>query len=352
MTRRLARLLLSAAVCASALAAPGILGSAVTGSAMIGSAMIGSAMIGSAAAAPTPVIDLQSHRGGRGEHTEESLYGFARSIELGVTTLELDVVLTRDGVPLVWHDPRIDAEKCRDTRPAALGDPRFPYVGKDVDDLTYRQIQTLVCDVPLKDFPNATPVVGNRIATLGQVFGLAARYPGNTVRFNVETKIEAEQRSRSASPQKFVDTILREVRRAGLLRRVEIQSFDWRSLPLVRAQEPGIPLVALYDETTWKPGSRWLGPVTFEQFDGDVVAAAQAVGFNVLSPAFALSTTTLVQRAHAAGLRVIPWTVNQRADMRAQLAAGVDGIITDYPTRLRQVLAADGRPLPAAFRRP
>ncbi|ALG86664.1 glycerophosphodiester phosphodiesterase [Gordonia phthalatica] len=314
-------------------------------------------MIGTVDAAPNspkagkPAIDLQSHRGGRGEHTEESLYGFARSIELGVTTLELDVVLTRDGVPLVWHDPEIQAEKCRDTLPASLGDKQFPYVGKDVHDLTYKQIQTLACDVPLKDFPNAKPVIGNRIATLPQVFGLAADYPGNTVRFNIETKIEAEKRSRSASPQQFVDTILREVRRAGLTQRVEIQSFDWRSLPLVRAQAPGIPLVALYDETTWKPRSQWLGPVSYEQFDGDVVAAAKSAGFDILSPAFAMSDATLISRAHAAGLRVVPWTVNEVGDMRAQLAAGVDGIITDYPTRLRKVLATDGRPLPQAFQR-
>ena len=340
MSIRLSRILVSAAACAMAAGAAIVPGISAPADAAPDSAV-----------AAGPAIDLQSHRGGRGEHTEESLYGFAKSIELGVTTLELDIVLTRDGVPLVWHDPRIESEKCRDTLPAALGDPQFPYVGKDVHDLTYRQIQTLVCDLPLKDFPQAKPVVGNRIATLSQVFDLAAKYRGNTVRFNIETKIEAEERSRSASPERFVRTILREVRRAGLEKRVEIQSFDWRSLPLVRAQEPGIPLVALYDETTWKPNSRWLGPVSFERFDGDVVAAAKSAGFDILSPAFALSDEALVARAHAAGLRVVPWTVNEKADMRAQLAAGVDGIITDYPTRLRQVLAADGRPLPKAFRR-
>ncbi|MBM7366706.1 glycerophosphodiester phosphodiesterase [Gordonia hydrophobica] len=337
MTNRLSRLLLS--VTAGAVA----IGAVVTGG-----------VTAPAQAAPTAdkaAIDLQSHRGGRGEHTEESLYGFAKSIELGVTTLELDVVLTRDGVPLVWHDPEIMPEKCRDTVPASLGDRQFPYVGKDVHDLTYRQIQTLVCDLPLKDYPAATPVLGNRIATLPQLFGLAAQYRGNRVRFNIETKIEAEKRSRSATPQQFVDTILREVRRAGLQKRVEIQSFDWRSLPLVRAKAPSIPLVALYDETTWTPSSRWLGPVTYQQFGGDVVAAAAHAGFDILSPAFALSDASLVSRAHSAGLRVVPWTVNEKADMRAQLRAGVDGIITDYPTRLREVLAADGRPLPKAYRR-
>ncbi|WOC11220.1 glycerophosphodiester phosphodiesterase [Gordonia sp. MP11Mi] len=296
-------------------------------------------------------VELQSHRGGRGEHTEESLYGFARSLELGVTTLELDVVMSKDSVPLVWHDPQIQADKCRDTLPAFAGDRQFPYVGKDVHDLTHRQIQTLVCDKKLADFPAAKPVTGNRIATLPQVFALAAKYKNNKVRFNIETKIEAEERDRSAQPAVFVSSILREVRRAHLTDRVEIQSFDWRSLPLVRAQEPRIPLVALYDDTTWKPGSRWLGPVDYKRSGGDVVAAAKSVGFDVLSPAFALSDATLVARAHAAGLRVIPWTVNEKADMRKQLSFGVDGVITDYPTRLRSVFRGQGLALPKAYRR-
>lgn len=201
-------------------------------------------------AAPSTAFDLQSHRGGRGEHTEESLYGFARSIELGVSTLELDIVLTKDGVPLIWHDPTVQADKCTDTAPAKAGDPQFPYVGKTIHDLTYAQIQTLTCAKKLAKFPDAKVVENNRIATLPQLFDLVARYRGNTIRYNIETKIEAEERSKSAQPQQFVDRILGAARTAGVLDRIAIQSFDWRSLPLVRAQAPTVPLVALYDATT------------------------------------------------------------------------------------------------------
>lgn len=309
----------------------------------------GAALATPVQAAPSNGFDLQSHRGGRGEHTEESLYGFARSIELGVTTLELDIVLTKDQVPLIWHDPTVQADKCTDTAPATPGDKQFPYVGKTIHDLTYAQVQTLVCAKKLDKFPAAKVVEGNRIATLPQLFDLAAQYKGNGVRFNIETKIEAEERSKSAEPAAFVEKILGAARRAGVLDRIEIQSFDWRSLPLVRAQAPSVPLVALYDATTWKPKSAWLGPVTFEQFDGDVVRAAKSAGFDVLSPDYALSDAKTVTAAHAAGITVIPWTVNEPADMRAQLALGVDGIITDYPTRLRGVLADSGKPLPRAY---
>lgn len=310
-------------------------------------ALGGAALTSPVQAAPSGSFDLQSHRGGRGEHTEESLYGFARSLELGVSTLELDVVLTKDDVPLIWHDPTVQADKCTDTAPAAPGDEQFPYVGKTIHDLTYAQVQTLVCAKKLAAFPEAKVVEGNRIATLPQLFDLVAQYKAGAVRFNIETKIEAEERAKSAEPAAFVAQILGAARRAGVLNRIEIQSFDWRSLPLVRAQAPSVPLVALYDATTWKKNSAWLGPVGYEKYDGDVVRAAKAAGFDVLSPDAELSDAKTVTAAHAAGLKVVPWTVNEEKDMRAQLALGVDGIITDYPTRLRGVLAAAGKPLPA-----
>ena len=84
----------------------------------------------------TETFDLQAHRGGRGENTEESREAFQHALDMGVTTLEFDIVLSKDGVPVVWHDPDIKAEKCADTEPVAKDDPQFPYVGKAVHDLS------------------------------------------------------------------------------------------------------------------------------------------------------------------------------------------------------------------------
>lgn len=307
-------------------------------------------------------FDLQSHRGGRGETTEESLRAFAKSLELGVTTLELDIVLSKDGQPMVWHDPVIDAAKCADTGPAFAGDPQYPYVGKAVHDLTAAQLFTLDCGKLLDGFPDAEVVAGNRIATLPEVFALADSY-GAAVRYNIETKIEAERPELSAAPGEFVDVILRAVRQAGKLDYVEIQSFDWRTLPMVRRAEPRIPLVALWDETTWFPGSPWLGGVDGA---GDPIAGAMAIGADVLSPGYSVpygqtpadpgfalvADEAFNDRAHALGLTVIPWTINDEATMNAQIAAGADGIITDYPSLLRRVMADRGMTLPIAYRKP
>ncbi len=308
------------------------------------------ALLAPPASAQPPEFDLQAHRGGRGETTEESLRAFAKSLELGVSTLELDIVLTKDSQPLVWHDPTIDAEKCADTAPAFAGDPAYPYVGKLVHELTLVQIRTLDCGKRLAEFPNAEVVRGNKIATLPDVFALTDSYRAG-VRFNIETKVEANHPGASAEPQEFVDVILAAVRAAGKVDRVEIQSFDWRTLPMVHRAEPSIPLVALYNEETWAPGSLWLAGEN-PDLVGDPMIGALLVGANVVSPDYALVTgRPYVDRAHGLGLKVIPWAVNDAAAMRAQIAYGVDGIITDFPTLLRGVLADLGTPLPPAYHR-
>ena len=297
---------------------------------MIRGAVVALALAAAMVFAVTPAeasgapFDLQAHRGGRGETTESSLRAFAKSLELGVSTLELDIVLTRDAQPLVWHDPVIEPEKCTDTGPAFAGDPRYPYVGKRVGELTLAQVRTLDCGKLLPEFPEAEVVRGNVIAILPEVFALADSYRAE-VRFNIETKVDA------GNQQQIVEVILAAVRAAGKLDSVEIQSFDWATLPLVRAAEPGIPLVALWER----------GP--------DPIAGAAAVGADIVSPDYSVVNRAFVQRSHELGLRVIPWTVNSADAMREQIAAGVDGLITDYPARARQVLAELGIPLPPAY---
>lgn len=322
-----------------------------------------------AVADPHRPFDLQAHRGGRGMTIEESLPGFAKAIELGVTTLELDIALTADKRPLIWHDPIIQAEKCADTAPAFPGDPRFPYVGKLVHDLTYDQIHTLDCGRKLAEFPAAQELPGNRIATLPELFDLVKSHPGafGTVRYNVETKIEAAHPEQSATPREFVDVILGAVEQAGAIGKVEIQSFDWSSLPLVKARNANIPTVALYDETTFAPNSPWLGPIRYEEHAGDPLDAIKALGADISSPAyvdpwnidakvgdkyFKLTTTAeYVREAHGFGIRVIPWTVNDKATIGLALDQGVDGLITDYPNRARDVMQEKGYPLPRSFRK-
>lgn len=285
-------------------------------------------------------FDLQAHRGGRGEWTENSSGAFSEALMAGVTTLELDVVVSADGVPVVWHDPEIDPEKCEDTQPVTEGDEQFPYVGKLVHELTYEQLQTLNCNKQLEDFPDAEHPHANSLIRLEDVFDVAAGEP--EVHFNIETKIEAEEPEKSASPQEFVDAIVPVLQERDVVDRATVQSFDWRSLPLVHEAEPKLMTVVLWDDTTWKPDSVWTGDVDYDAVDGDITQAAAQLNAGVLSPDYELVDEDLIARAHASGLPVIPWTVNEASDMQKMIDLGVDGIITDYPTRLKGILDERG----------
>ncbi|OBJ47250.1 glycerophosphodiester phosphodiesterase family protein [Mycobacterium sp. 1423905.2] len=296
-------------------------------------------------------FDLQSHAGGRGLTTGESLRAFAKSLEIGVDTLELDIVITKDDQPLVWHDLSIAGTACSDTGPVFADDPAYPYVGKLVRDLTLAQIHTLDCGRPSAEFPRAEVVRGNKIAILPEVFALTDSYRAD-VRYNIETKVPADHPETSATAEEFVDAIVGAVRAAGKVDRVEIQSFDWRTLPMVHRAEPSIPLVALWNEQTWVPGSPWLAGVDPAVVDDPIVGATM-VEASVLSPNYQLVTgKSFTARAHGLGLRVTPWTINDAQTMRTQIGYDVDGIITDYPTTLRGVLAALGMSLPRAYPRP
>ncbi|GBE67337.1 putative glycerophosphoryl diester phosphodiesterase precursor [Mycobacterium sp. MFM001] len=289
-------------------------------------ALVALAAVAFLGAQPTAVaqpceFDVVAHRGA------------ADALEIGVSTLEFDIGITKDRQPVVWHDQDMQLQKCTDTGPASAADPQYPYVGKLVHELTLAQIRTLDC--------------GDRIATLPEIFALTDSYRAD-VRYDIETKVDPEQPNVTASPQEFVDVILAAVRAAGKTDRVEIQSFDWRTLPLVRQAEPSIPVVTLWNQATWQPDSPWLAGIK-PAVVGDPLVAARMIGASIVSPAYQLVDKPFVDRAHALGLKVLPWTINDAETMRRQIDDGVDGIITDDPAALRAVMADLGMPLPPSY---
>ena len=315
-------------------------------------------------------FDVQAHRGGLGLVTESTLQSFANGLEVGVTTLELDVQITEDRQAVVTHDRQVQASKCRDTQPAFPGDPEYPYVGDFIRNLTLAQVQTLRCDKPLANFPEQRVVPDARIPKLSQVFALVNCYKANQVWLNVETKVEAGAPEQTAPREQFVQITAREVRDAGLLNRVTIQSFDWGALMRMREIEPRLPIVALTNGDflqVGRPGaSPWLGGIDIDDFGGSLVRGAASFGADAISPVHGnpqggkvgdpgyvpYTTPQMVREAHEAGMAVIPWTVDDPATMESLIDAGVDGIITDYPDRLRAVVAARGFKLPRTHHEP
>lgn len=318
-----------------------------------------------------PDFDLQAHRGGLGLTVESSLAGFARALELGVTTVELDVQITRDGVAVVTHDRQVSGAKCADTGPVTPGDPDYPYVGRFINTLTLEQVKSLDCgSQTLPDHPQQEAVPGARMPTLEQVFDLVHEHQAHGVRLNVETKVEAGAPEETAPREQFVQVVAQEVRAAGLLDQVTVQSFDWGALMRMAEVEPGLPIVALTNHDflqVGQPGaSPWLGGIDIDDFDGDLVAAAHSFGASAISPVHGFPqggkitdpgyepyvTEEMVQEAHAVGMLVIPWTVDDVPTMESLMDKGVDGIITDYPDRLRDLMASRGLPLPQGYPAP
>lgn len=310
-------------------------------------------------------FDLEAHRGGIGLTVESTLASFAKGIETGVSTLELDLQITKDGREVITHDRRISDKKCLDTAPVTPNDPAFPYVGKYVKDLTFEQVRSLDCGTLTQpQFPGQQASPGAKMPTLAEVFALADSHRASQVSFNIETKVEAGAPEETAPREQFVDVALREINAAHMQSRVSIQSFDWGSLRLVQERQPQIRTVALTNKDflqTGQPGrSPWLGGIDADDFGGDLIAAASSLGFDAVSPVHGTPqngavtdpgyvpyvTADMVRRAHAAGLQVIPWTVDDKPTMRALISAGVDGLITDYPDRLRDVMAESGLKLP------
>ncbi|HEV7827150.1 MAG TPA: glycerophosphodiester phosphodiesterase [Mycobacteriales bacterium] len=296
-------------------------------------------------------FDVEAHRGGLGLVVESTLPAFANALQLGVSTLELDVQITRDGYAVVTHDRKVSAAKCRGA-----------YVGRYVVDLTLAQVRTLDCgSQTLPQFPEQRPSPGARVPLLREVFALVRSYRADGVHLNVETKVEAAAPRETAPREQFVQVVAREVRRAHLVRQVTIQSFDWGALMRMRQVEPRLPLVALTNGQPFlqagQPGaSPWLGGIDIDDFGGDLVAAARSFGADAISPVYAdeqtgapYVTADMVEGAHQAGMAVIPWTVDDPAAMDRLVDLGVDGLITDYPDRLRTVLARRGMELPRRY---
>lgn len=320
-------------------------------------------------------FDLQAHRGGVALTVENTLPAFDTALALGVSTLELDVQITRDGYAVVTHDRDPNPAKCVDTAPAFPGDPQFPYVPGTtyIKDLTLAQVRTIDCgSLRQPQFPDQELHPGERMPLLSEVLALVNRHRARQVTLNIETKVEAGAPEQTAPREQFVQVVAREVRKARLVRQVTIQSFDWGSLMRMREVEPRFGLVALTNgqqflQVGQEGASPWLGGLDIDDFPGSpqrkLVAAAASFGADAVSPVHGdpqdgavgdpgyvpFTTPELVRAAHRAGLEVVPWTVDDRATMEHLMDLGVDGLITDRPDLLRRVMAERGLRLPRSY---
>jgi glycerophosphoryl diester phosphodiesterase len=304
---------------------------------------------------PAHAFDLQGHRGARGLAPENTLEAFALALSIGVTTLELDLAMTKDDVLVISHDRSLNPDHTRGPDGQFLGAE-----GPAIRSLTLAEVQRY--DVGrLKpgsayaaSLPQQRPADGARIPTLAVLFDHVRKNGADHVRFNIETKITPTSGAETPDAETFAAAVAKAVRDAALTARVSIQSFDWRTLVALKGIAPEIERVCLTAEALnfdtikrGEPGaSPWTAGFDIDDFGGSVPRLVQAAGCQVWSPLYRNAKPDDVAAAKALGLKVLPWTVNERAEMERLIALGVDGIITDYPDRLRALMAEKEIPLP------
>lgn len=299
---------------------------------------------------PAFAFDLQGHRGTRGLAPENTLPAFEKAMRIGVDTLELDVGMTADNVLVISHDPYLNPLIVRDAKGEWLPGTKGPLIRS----LTYAQIQTYELGRIKPGTPYATQfstqeaVDGTHMPTLTSLFE-RVKALGNNVRFNIETKVDPTQPNDTVSPEVITHALVKVVRDAGMAGRVTIQSFDWRTLQIAQRIAPEIPTAYLSfqnaNSDTITSGV-WTAGYKIADYP-NIPAMVKAAGGAIWSPNGGAVTEDLVKKAHAMGLKVLPWTIDNPPEMDKLIGWGVDGIISDYPDRLRTVMAARSMPLPA-----
>jgi len=258
-------------------------------------------------------ILVHGHRGARARRPENTIPAFQYAIQQRVDALEMDMAVTKDNVIVISHDPILHGPVCTGPKESSV-----------IHELTLAEVRQWDCGaVQNPQFPTQQAMPGTRMPTLDDVFQLASR--GN-FDYNIETKSFPARPEYTPSPEEFVKLVLEKIRKYKLEKRIILQSFDFRTLVAMRKLAPEIRLSALTQA---------------DQRDFPAIAkeAGQA---EIVSPEFHLVTPAKVAAAHAAGLQVVPWTVNTPPDWDKLIEAKVDAIISDDPAELIAYLKKRG----------
>jgi len=265
-------------------------------------------------------FDIQGHRGCRGLMPENTVAAMIRALDLGVTTLEMDVVITKDNKVLVSHEPWFESEIT--TKP----DGTFINPGEamkyNIYQMNYEEVMKY--DVGMKPHPRfpkqekikaIKPLLSDLLDSVAESMKVRRRpFPY----FNIETKcLPAGDGRFHPKPEEFVELLMAVIKEKGVEERVIIQSFDFRTLKYLHEKYPSIKTAMLIEDSDE------------DDFDGQLKRLGYTPEY--YSPNFDLVDEKLVKQCHDKGMKIIPWTVNDEKQFKRLKKMGVDGIITDYP---------------------
>ena len=270
-----------------------------------------------------PRFDIQGHRGARGLRPENTIPAFIMALDSGVTTIELDVAITKDKQVIVSHEPWMSSAICLDSAGRAINEKEEKKF--NIYQMTFEQVQLFDCgSIGNSKFPQqekmktTKPLLRDVIVAVENHIKSHATYE---VDYNIEIKSSPEgDKKFHPSVEEFSDLIYQLVDEYIPLERVVIQSFDFRVLKYWHQKYPDNRLAALVENTK------------------SIDANLANLGFkpSTYSPYFKLLNREKVKYLHQLRIRVVPWTVNEISDMLSLKGMGVDGLITDYPDRARK----------------
>lgn len=306
-------------------------------------------------------FELVGHRGARGLFPENTLEGFAAALKVGVSALEFDLGLTRDGVVVIHHDPRLNPEMTKGP------DGRYlKRLGPLLRTLSFAELRAYEVGAIrpksryARRFPKQRPAPGARIPSLAELARLLRACGDPRLRLYAEIKVSALASEETAPRAAFAEAVVAALRKEGLAERTTILSFDWRTLREAQRLAPEIPTGYVTAESGKEHGLRrrapgaspWTEPFALRDFGGSLPRMVEAAGGALWAPFYRDLTEKDLAAAHVLGLRVLVWTVNAARPMRRLIRLGVDGIASDRPDILRKVMAEEGLPVPASSPKP
>lgn len=268
------------------------------------------------------VFDLQGHRGARGFYPENTIFAFIEAINRGVRTIELDVVISKDSQLVVSHEPFLNRTICLDSTGKNISAKEEKK--HNLYQMTVAQIRKCDCgSLGNPRFPEQKKQKASKPTLIEAIKAIESYAQNRGIRplyYNIETKSRPEwDHKYHPAPPAFAQLLYKTLSSLHVLHRAFIQSFDVRTLQAFRKINPQSKLVLLVENK-----------YSFEE-------NLQKLGFTpaVYSPYFKLVTPALVSKAHAKKIQVIPWTVNTPEEAQKLKKMGVDGIITDYPGKIK-----------------
>lgn len=293
------------------------------------------------------LVRIIGHRGARGVMPENTIEGFEFTLKSEVPALEFDVVLTKDGVPVVTHNHHL-------LNAATRGSDGEWLVGEElkVSELRLSELHTF--DVGGLDgrtvygqrFPDQVFLSNVRVPRLADLLDMALRPEGGNILFLLEMKSDPALANKGQAAEQLVTEVVKAVREHGLEQQTVLHSFDWNLLDVCKRLAPDMPRSYLTQspENADDPGedsSKSIAPDLAKLGMPVPQAVAEANG-QMWCPHFLDVTPDLVDLAHDLGLLVSAWTANETEDVKRMIDAGVDGIVTDYPGRVQRILLDRG----------